>query len=197
MDNDIERQKKLEADAVRDGLLRYAKSYASHLATDSKPVRDLLAQCLNPLADVIRAEQLKLKTSQGQKLEKYVIPLASVHAEPVALITLGIMFNAISRSEFNEGTAPGVTSVVFEVGERCRIERKNDCEQKREINLAQELLCRERSRHPEGRAEEAALNHENPDYWMMNRLPVHLGRQLIQLAIRAERLQGPMRYDLN
>ena len=95
LDNDIELQKKLEADAVRDGLLRYAKSYEYHSATDFKPVRDLLADCLNPLADVIRSEQLKLKTSQGQKLEKYVIPLASVHAEPVALITLGIMFNAI------------------------------------------------------------------------------------------------------
>ena len=44
MDNDIERQKKLEADAVRDGLLRYAKSYEYHLATDSKRVRDLLGQ---------------------------------------------------------------------------------------------------------------------------------------------------------
>src|SRR5215472_17004065 len=85
MDNDVERQKKLEADAVRDGLLRYAKSYEYHSATDSKPLRDLLGYCLNPLVDVIRAEQLKLKTSQGQKLEKYVIPLASVHAEPVAL----------------------------------------------------------------------------------------------------------------
>jgi hypothetical protein len=74
LDNDIERQKKLEADAVRDGLLRYATRYEYCSATDSKPVRDLLAQCLNPLADVIRAEQLKLKTtSQGQKLEKYVI----------------------------------------------------------------------------------------------------------------------------
>src|SRR5207237_6914238 len=73
MDNDIERQKKLEADAVRDGLLRYAKSYEYHLATDSKPVRDVLGHCLKPVADVIRAEQLKLKTSQGQKLEKYLI----------------------------------------------------------------------------------------------------------------------------
>src|SRR5437667_8394747 len=105
MDNDIERQKKLEADAVRDGLLQYAKSYEYHLATDSKPVRDVLGRCLKPLADVIRAEELKLKTSQGQKLEKYVIPFASVHAEPAALITLGIMFNAISRSEFKEGAA--------------------------------------------------------------------------------------------
>ena len=146
MDNDIELQKKLEADAVRDGLLRYAKSYEYHSATDSKPVRDLLAQCLNPLAELIRAEQRKLKTSQGRKLEKYEIPLASVHAEPLALITLGIMFNAINRTEFNEGTAPGVTSVAYEVGERCRIERKNDCEQKREIDLVQELLPRGRSR---------------------------------------------------
>ena len=115
LDNDIERQKELEADAVRNRLLRYTKSYEYHSATDSKPVRDLLGYCLNPLVDVIRAEQLKLKTAQGQKLEKYVIPLASVHAEPVALITLGIMFNAISRSEFNEGTAPGLTAVVREI----------------------------------------------------------------------------------
>jgi hypothetical protein len=88
LDDDIERQKKLEADAVRDGLLRYATRYEYHPATDSKPVRDLLAHCLNPLADVIRAEQLKLKTSQGQKLEKYVIPLASVHAEQPRSITI-------------------------------------------------------------------------------------------------------------
>jgi hypothetical protein len=73
------------------------------------------------------------------------------------LITLGIMFNAISRSEFNEGTAPGVTSVVF--GERCRIERSNDCEQKREIDLVQELLVRNRSRNagPKNRAWSALL----------------------------------------
>src|ERR1700733_7718347 len=78
MDNDIERQKKLEADSVRDGLLRWAKSYEYHMATDAKPVRDVLGHCLKPLADVIRAEQLKLKTSQGQKLEKYLIPLAAI-----------------------------------------------------------------------------------------------------------------------
>src|SRR5437667_6486058 len=90
------------------GIGRTRRGYAGlqyHMATDSKPVRDVLGHCLRPLADVIRAEQLKLKTSQGQKLEKYVIPLASVHAEPAALITLGIMFNAISRSEFKEGAA--------------------------------------------------------------------------------------------
>jgi len=184
LDPDIERQKELEANSVRDGLLRYARSYEYHSATDSKPVRDLLAHSLNPLADLIRAEQLKLKTSQGQKLEKYVIPLASVHAEPVALITLGIMFNAISRSEFNEGVAPGVTAVSYEVGERCRIERKNDCEQKREIDLVQELRPRGRSRHAGRRAEEAAQNHDDPEYWKANRLSFHLGRKLRRFAFQ-------------
>ena len=61
---DIDRQMKLEADAVHDGLLRYAQSYEYQLATDSKPVRDLLGHCLKPLANAIRAEQLELKTSQ-------------------------------------------------------------------------------------------------------------------------------------
>src|SRR6266481_1922875 len=107
MDNDIERQKKLEADAVRDGLLRYAKSYEYHLATDSKPVRDVLGHCLKPLADVIRAEQLKLKTSQGQKLEKYLIPLASVHAEPAALITLGTQRRARHSRQLIFPASPG------------------------------------------------------------------------------------------
>src|SRR5262245_34150868 len=65
--SDIERQMKLEADAVHDGLLRYAQSYEYQLATDSKPVRDLLGHCLKPLAEAIRAEQLELKTSQRQK----------------------------------------------------------------------------------------------------------------------------------
>src|SRR5438094_872192 len=107
------------------------------------------------------------------------------------------MFNAISRSEFNEGTAPGLTAVSYEVGERCRIERKNDCEQKREINLAQELLPRGRSRHAGRRAEEAAQNHDDPDYWKENRLSFHLGRKLIDLAIRATRLQGDPIFELN
>ena len=196
MDNDIERQKKLEADSVQDGLLRYAKSYEYHLATDSKPVRDVLGHCLKPLADVIRAEQLKLKTSQGQKLEKYLIPLASVHAEPAALITLGIMFNAISRFEFNEGAAPGVTSVVFEVGDRCGIDRRNDCEQKREIDLVQELLVRNRSRNAGRRAEEAAQNYDDPEYWKANRLSFHLGRKLIDLAVCAVQLEGAPVFEL-
>ena len=107
------------------------------------------------------------------------------------------MFNAISRSEFNEGTAPGVTSVVFEVGERCRIERRNDCEQKREIDLVQELLVRNRSRNAGRRAEEAAQNYDDPEYWKANRLQFHLGKKLIDLAVRAVQLEGAPVFEVN
>jgi hypothetical protein len=57
---------KLEADAIRDGLLRYAQSCEYQLATDSKPIRQLLYHSLKPLADAILAEQLELKTAQRQ-----------------------------------------------------------------------------------------------------------------------------------
>lgn len=156
--NDIERQMKLEADAVHDGLLRYAQSYEYQLATDSKPVRDLLGHCLKPLAEAIRAEQLELKTSQRQKLPKYGIPLLSINPETLALITLGMLFNSITRSEFNEATAPGVTSVSYEIGQRCRTERKCDCARNRNIDVVRELLSRNRSRHAARRAAELAQN---------------------------------------
>ena len=43
--NDIERQMRLEADGVRDSLLRRAKSREYQLATDFKPAKDLVANC--------------------------------------------------------------------------------------------------------------------------------------------------------
>ena len=53
MDNDIEQQKKLEADAVRDGLLRYAKSYdrfvtvvCDHSRRNENPRGDVERGCL-------------------------------------------------------------------------------------------------------------------------------------------------------
>ena len=41
--SDIERQIKLEADARYEDMLRYAKNRQYQLATDLKPVRDLLS----------------------------------------------------------------------------------------------------------------------------------------------------------
>jgi hypothetical protein len=49
--------------------------------------------------------------------------LLSIAHEKLALITLGTLFNAISRSEFDDGLAAGATAVAYEVGQRCRLER--------------------------------------------------------------------------
>jgi hypothetical protein len=47
------------------------------------------------------------------------------------------------------------------------------------------------------RAEEIAQNHDDPDYWKENRLSFHLGRKLIDLAVRAAQLEGVPVFELN
>src|SRR5215469_2340823 len=117
--NDIERQLKLEADAVHDGFGRYSQNREYALATGSKPGRDLVANSLNPLAEAILAEQNDLKSSaERQKLPKYGLPLLSIHHEKLALITIGTLLNRISVSEFQDGLSPAVTAVAREIGNR-------------------------------------------------------------------------------
>ena len=153
---DIDRQVKLEIDAIHDGVVRYSQSREYQLATDSKPVRDLVGNSLKPLADAVLREQLALKTSQRQKLPKYGTPLLSITHEKLALITLGTLLNAISRSEFDDGLAPGATAVAYEIGQRCRLERIFDRLRRRQVDIAHELRSRNRSRHARRRAEELA-----------------------------------------
>ena len=80
---------KLEAEAVHDGLLRYAQSREYLLATDSKPVQDLIGHALKLLADAILAEQLELKTRQKLPSDIDVLPscsreeLVRIYSEPV------------------------------------------------------------------------------------------------------------------
>ena len=66
--NDIERQIRLETDGIRDGLLRHAKSREYQLATDFKPAKDLVANCLDSLSEAILDLQIKLKTAEFRKL---------------------------------------------------------------------------------------------------------------------------------
>ena len=112
---EIERQTKFEADAVQDGFLRYCRSREYCEATDSRPVRDLVADSLTPLADAILQEQLALKSPGRRRLPRYATPLLSIGHEKLALITLGTLLNTITRSEFDDGVAPAVTSSGEEV----------------------------------------------------------------------------------
>jgi hypothetical protein len=104
--NEIDRQKQLETDSLRNGVLRYCQSREYAHASDSRPVRNLVAEALQPLAPAILQVQLALKAPGSQKLPKYGILLLSLDHEVLALITLCTLFNSISQSEFEDGVAP-------------------------------------------------------------------------------------------
>jgi DNA-directed RNA polymerase len=64
----IERQIKLEADARYEGMLRCARNREYQLATDLKPVRDLLANSLESLWEVILQHQMELEREAAREL---------------------------------------------------------------------------------------------------------------------------------
>jgi hypothetical protein len=123
--SDFDRQRELETDAVRNGCMRWCKSLDYQLATDARPVGDLLANSLQSLADAIHAEQDALKAGVA-KLPVYGLPLLSLSPEQFALITIAGLLNGIRKSEFDEGVHPGLTSVAYEIGQHCRQEREYD-----------------------------------------------------------------------
>src|SRR6266851_4313354 len=99
MERQLERQRQIESDSVRDGCVRWCQDAEYQQATDTKPYRNLIRISWRSLADAIRAAQDSLKT-QKTKLPAYGLPLLSIGHEPMALITLGTLFNMITRSEF-------------------------------------------------------------------------------------------------
>ena len=72
---EVERQKKLEVDAVENGILRYCRNREYAVATGSKPVRNLMAGALKPLSDAILQEQVALKSPGRTRLPRYATAL--------------------------------------------------------------------------------------------------------------------------
>jgi hypothetical protein len=62
--NNMERQRQIESDSVRDSCVRWAQNAEYRQATDTKPYRNLIVIAWRSLADAIRAEQDILKTSK-------------------------------------------------------------------------------------------------------------------------------------
>src|SRR2546425_2539446 len=105
MDN-MERQRQIESDSVRDGCIRWCQNTESLEAADTKPYRKLIGISLKSLADAIRAEQDILKTSK-KTLPAWGLALLSLGHEQMALITIATLFNMIGRSEFETCLPPG------------------------------------------------------------------------------------------
>ena len=187
---EIERQKKLETDALQEGILRYCQSREFAQATDSKPVRNLVAEALKPLAEAILQEQLALKAPGSQKLPRYGTPLLSINHEKLALITLGMLFNSITQAEFEDGAPPALTSVSYDIGQRCRLERIFDCRRKREVDIAQGLRSRNRGRDAGRRAEKLAREVDDPEEWAKSYRAFHLGDKLIAMGVHFAQFNG-------
>ena len=151
-------------------------------ATDTKPYRNLIGISFRSLADAIRAEQEILKTSKKTKLPAWGLPLLSLGHEPLALITLGTLFNMIARSEFETCLPPRITPVAYEIGQRCRIERLIDLANHRQVNVAELLLPRNRTRKAAKRAADLAAVVDDENDWANNFRAHHLGEKLISLA---------------
>jgi DNA-directed RNA polymerase, mitochondrial len=188
--NEIDRQKQIETDSIKDGYLRYCQNLKYAKASDSKPVQNLLAEALPPLAQAILELQLAMKAPGSQKLPKYGLLLLSLDHEVLALITLCILLNRISHSEFQDGVAPTLVSAANEIGLRCLEERRADCAQKREVDIAKQLRSRSTGRDAGRRSREMAELLDDLEELEKDYRPLHLGDKLITLAVQHAKIDG-------
>src|SRR5438067_5232781 len=194
MDN-MERQRQIESDSVRDGCVRWCQNIEYQQATDTKPYRNLIGIAWRSLADAIRAEQDRLKTSKTT-LPAWGLPLLFLGHEQMALITIGTLFNMIARSEFETCLPPRITPVAYEIGQLCRIERLADLANHREVNVAEILLSRNRNRNAAKRAAELAALVDDEDDWANNFRAYHLGEKLISLALQSAVFDGKPIFEM-
>src|SRR5436309_12645919 len=191
----MERQRQIESDSVRDGCVRWCQNTEYLEAADTKPYRKLIGISLRSLADAIRAEQDILKTSK-KTLPAWGLPLLFLGHEQMALITIGTLFNMIARSEFETCLPPRITPVGYDIGQLCRIERLADLANHREVNVAEILLSRNRTRKAAKRAADLAAVVDDENDWANNFRAHHLGEKLISLALRCDVFEGKPIFEL-
>jgi DNA-directed RNA polymerase len=184
-----QRQREIESDSVRDGCVRWCQNTEYQDATDTRPYRNLLGIVLTLLADAIRAEQEILKTSK-KTLPAWGLALLSLSAEQLALITIGTLFNMITRSELETCLPPRLTPITYEIGQLCRIERFSDLANHRAVDVAELLIGRNRSRNAAKRAAAWAALVDDEDDWAHNLRAYKLGAKLISLALRYAVFEG-------
>ena len=194
--NNMERQRQIESDSVRDGCIRWCQNTEYQQASETKPYRNLIGIAWSSLADAIRAAQDSLKTSKKAKLPAWGLPLLSLGHEQMALITIGTLFNMIARSEFDTCLPPRITPVAYEIGQLCRIERLADLANHREVNVAEILLSRNRTRKAAKRAADLAAVVDDENDWANNFRAHHLGEKLISLALRCAVFEGKPIFEL-
>jgi len=113
--------------------------------------------------EALHQRAVRVTIAPRTKLPAWGLALWSIGHQELALITLGTLFNVIARSEFETLLPPRITPVAYEIGQRCRIERLADLANHREVDVAEILLPRNRTRSAAKRARDLAAGIELPD----------------------------------
>jgi len=127
---------------------------------------------------------------QERQASRLGLALLSIGHEQMALITIDTLFNMIARSEFETLLPPRITPVAYEIGQRCRIERLFDLANDREVDVAEILLSRNRTRSAAKRAADMAALVDDENDWATNFRAHHLGEKLISLALQNAVFEG-------
>ncbi len=183
MDQD-ERQQRLEADAIEEGLVRYKRMRDARPLAESKLGIYFLRQTVEPLAAAIRAEQEAISNGEARpKLSKYAIPLLTLDPDKLALITLQSIFNMVVTIG-SAGSPPTLAQVARVIGRRCRLERYFDLLRDRARDVYDLLVKRNRNPwNARSRARKLATEVDKDD-WSAGHRDLHLGIALINLAVK-------------
>ena len=185
--NKVERQMKLETDAVVDGIARYYDQVKRE-PTHYGPGVDLLARAIEPMADAIRVEQENIRDRAGPgRPRNYAFILLSLEPEKLAVITIQGLFDLIATRGVT-GSPVTVTEACVQIGRRCALERYFDKLLRREQKLFRLLVNRNKNKWvATKRALERSGLVDTVDWHDGNR-HIYLGAELIKIAITSTAL---------
>ncbi len=176
-------QLQLEADAVEQGLARYRSEQGKRSSENTKLGLDFIRSLIAPLAEAIKTEQQTITSGKSKsKLPKYAVPLVSLDAEKLALITLRSMFSVIVFSQSAEDL-PTLLQIAHSVGRRCRLERQLDVLRERERDVFHLLVERNKNPWNARRRALALARTLDEDDWSEDYKDIHLGAALVRLAV--------------
>jgi DNA-directed RNA polymerase len=177
------RQRKMEEDAVHDGVKRYRRLLKHQPRASSPPGIEFLRRHFGALARLIGDEQERVADPR-EELEKYSIPLVSLDAEKLAFITLQSTFNLLADNEEN-GDEAGLrhTYLAMEIGRRAHDQRMVEVKKGEQRDLDSLVGSRYSaiSRKREIRGQTRKLDEGD---WSKDRRDLHLGAALIDLAAK-------------
>ena len=178
--NIIERQKQLEADSVIEGLTRYHEQIHRALPRSQQDT-EVLQRVIGPLAESIRREQEHVVLART-KMPKYAIPLLSLDADRLALITLqSILYLAATRG--GEFPTPVKEAARF-IARQCYLERCYDQVLGRARDVCKLLLSRNKDpSNARKRSREQAAIADAGD-WTKGYRDISLGTKLLELATK-------------